>query len=171
MTQRSEKEIDAEVIAEADDASKWELEAEVTPHRRKVNPSRLELAARFFVLSAIHRLGASAVTPAAGQDLGYDVAILDPEGNATTVQVKTITAGYRWHVDPIRARRNHYVVFVCFDQSAPDPEVAPEVFVLPSWDLARAIQRQNEPEIRIDAIGDELHGRHAWQRLIAPRAA
>ncbi len=96
--QRTEKEIDDLVVAQADDPTAWEEEAHVKPRRWKVNPSRMGLAAKFFVLSALHRLGADA-TLAVGEREDVDIAIINDAGKATTVDVKTLLFFLRWRVE------------------------------------------------------------------------
>jgi hypothetical protein len=169
-THRTEKEIDDVVVAQADDPTAWEEEAHVKPRRWKVNPSRLGLAAKFFVLSALHRLGADA-TLALGEREDVDIAIINEAGKATTLDVKTLTGGWRWRVEDIHARKDHYVVFVCFTSEIRNPQVSPEVFVLPSQALHAALLRQQADEIRVDVLGAELNAREAWHQLVAPAPA
>ena len=160
MTQRSdrpEKEVDDLVVAQADDPTAWEEDAHVNPRRWKVNPSRMELAARFYVLSALHRLGAEA-TLALTEREGVDIAILDEAGKATTVAVKTVTGGWRWRVEEIHARKDHYVVFVCFTSEIRNPHIPPDVFVLPSLTLENARLRQHATEIRGGCSGRRIEG-------------
>ena len=169
-THRTEKEIDDLVVAQADDATAWEEEAHVKPRRWKVNPSRLGLAAKFFVLSALHRLGADA-TLALGEREDVDIAIINEAGKAITLDVKTLTGGWRWRVEDIHARKDHYVVFVCFTSEIRNPHVSPEVFVLPSQTFQNALLRQHATEIRVDVLGAELKAREAWHQLVAPAPA
>lgn len=167
---KTEKEIDAIVVAEADDPSAWEDEGDVKARRWRVHPSRLELAAKFFVLSALHRLGADA-TLAVGDREDVDIAILNAAGEATTVDVKTLVGGWRWRVEDLPARKNHYVVFVCFASDVGNPHVSPEVFVLGSETLQTELRRRGEKEIRVDQLGNELNGREAWDQLVTPSSA
>lgn len=170
MTERNDKtenEIDEIVVSQADDPTAWEEEAHVKPRRWRVNPARLELAAKFFVLSALHRLGAEA-TLALGEREDVDIAIINEAGRATTVDVKTLTGGWRWRVEDIHARQNHYVVFVCFTREILNPQVPPEVYVLASQTLRNALLHQRDTEIRVDDLGAQLKGREAWHQLIAP---
>lgn len=148
-THRTEKQIDDLVVAQADDPTAWEEEAAVKPRRWKVNPSRLGLAAKFFVLSALHRLGADA-TMALGEREDVDIAIINEAGKATTLDVKTLTGGWRWRVEAIHARKDHYVIFVCFTSEIRNPQVSPEVFVLP---VAGASGRSPAPANRRDPGG------------------
>lgn len=167
---KTERQIDEIVVSQADDPDAWEEEAYVKPRRWKVNPSRLELAAKFFVMSALHRLGAEA-TLALGEREDVDIAIITEAGRARTVDVKTVTGGWRWRVEDINARTNHYIVFVCFTSEILNPHVSPEVFVLPSQTLQNALSRQHATEIRVDDLGAELQAREAWHQLVAPSAA
>jgi hypothetical protein len=173
MSQRNdqtEKEIDARVIAEADDPEAWEEEAVVHPRRWRVNPSRLDLAAKFFVLSALHRLGAQA-TLAPGDFADVDIVIIK-DGTVITAQVKTLTGGWRWHVEEVHSRENHYIVFVGFTTEIHNPQVSPEVFVLPSKTLQAALLRQHETEISVYALGEQLKAHEAWHQLVSsPPAA
>ena len=165
----TEKEIDARVIAQADDPTAWEEEAVVRPRRWRVNPSRLDMAAKFFVLSALHRLGAHA-TLAPGEPDDVDIVIINGP-TVVTAQVKTLTGGWRWHVEEIQARENHYILFVGFTTEIRNPQVSPEVFVLSSKKLHAALLRQQEAEIRVDALGEQLNAHEAWHQLVAPPPA
>ncbi|HSY47554.1 MAG TPA: hypothetical protein VLC46_01960 [Thermoanaerobaculia bacterium] len=166
---RTEKEIDELVVSQADDPTAWEEEAVVRPRRWRVNPSRLELAAKFFVLSALHRLGADA-TLSLGEPDDVDVVIINGR-TVTTVQVKTLTGGWRWHVEDIHARENHFILFVAFMNEIRNPHVPPDVLVLGSLTLQNALLRQKETEIRIDTLGSQLKALEAWNQLLAPTPA
>ncbi len=166
---RTEKEIDAIVVAQADDPTAWEEEAVVRPRRWRVNPSRLDLAAKFFVLSALHRLGADA-TLSLGERDDVDIVIIN-DRTVTTAQVKTLTGGWRWHVEDIHARENHFVIFVAFTSEISNPHVSPEVFVLPSIALQNALRRERETEISVDALGAQLKAHEAWNQLLSPTPA
>jgi hypothetical protein len=170
MTDKTEKEIDAIVVAQADDPDAWEEEAVVHSRRWRVNPTRLDLAAKFFVLSALHRLGAQA-TLAPGDPADVDIVIIDDQ-RVMTAQVKTLTGGWRWHVEEIHSRENHYIVFVGFTTEIHNPQVSPDVFVLPSKILQAALLRQRETEISVDTLGEQLNAHEAWHQLVSsPPAA
>jgi hypothetical protein len=170
MIDKTEKEIDAIVVAQADDPDAWEEEAVVHPRRWRVNPTRLDLAAKFFVLSALHRLGARA-TLAPGEPADVDIVIINDQ-TVITAQVKTLTGGWRWHVEEIHSRENHYIVFVGFTTEIHNPQVSPQVFVLPSKILQAALLRQRETEISVDTLGEQLNAHEAWHQLVSsPPAA
>lgn len=166
----TEKEIDKIVVAQADDPSAWEDEIQVQPRRWRVNPSRIELAAKFFVLSALHRIGAEA-TLATGQREDVDIAVITAAGRALTVDVKALTGSTRWRVQEIRAQQNHFIVFVCFVSELHNPHVSPEVYVLSSNALRDAVAHEQLVELQLSDLGERLNAREAWHQLAPSTAA
>lgn len=166
----SEREIDEIVASQADDPSAWEDEIRVHPKRWRVNPTRIELAAKFFVLSALHRLGAKA-TLALDENEDIDIAVITDAGRALTVEVKTLTGSTRWRVEEIRAQQDHYVLFVCFVEDLHNPHVPPEVYVVPSKDLRNIITDHHLAEIQLSDLAGEMNVREAWYRLTTSTAA
>jgi hypothetical protein len=166
----TEKEIDELVVAQADDPNAWEDEIHVQPKRWRVNPSRIELAAKFFVLSALHRIGAEA-TLATGQREDVDIAVITAAGQALTVDVKALTGSTRWRVQDIRAQQNHFVIFVCFVTELHNPQVSPEVYVLPSSALRDAVAHEKIVEVHLSDLGERLNAREAWHQLVPSTAA
>ena len=73
----------------------------------------LELAAKFYVVSVLHRLGAEANVTFAPPD-NVDITVVQESGQALTVDVKMLRGTKAWAVEPLRARAHHFVVFVCF---------------------------------------------------------
>ena len=166
----TEREIDDIVVAQADDPSAWEDEIPVQRKRWRVNPSRIELAAKFFVLSALHRIGANAAL-ATGQSESVDAVVITPDGSTLTIQVKALTGSTRWRVQDIRAQRNHFVVFVCFVSEVHNPQVAPEVYVVDSNALRDLVERERLVEVQWSDLGERLNAREAWYQLAPATAA
>jgi hypothetical protein len=96
------------------------------------NGYNTNLAAEFYVLSVLHRLGADA-NLTLGNKKSVDIAIILGAGNAITVDVKGLAGTTGWPVDNVRAgKAGHYVVLVCYLGKIADPSVLPEVYVVPS---------------------------------------
>ena len=94
------------------------------------------LAAEFYVLSMLHRLGADA-NLTLGNKKSVDIAIIKDAGVAITVDVKGLEGKTGWPIDNVVGNKpNHFLVFVCFLGKIADPLVLPEVYVVPSSDLA-----------------------------------
>jgi hypothetical protein len=90
------------------------------------------LAAEFYALSMLHRLGAAA-TLTLGNKKSVDIVIVHSAGDTVTVDVKGIAGKTCWPVSNVRPdRAKHFVVFVSFLNRISDPSVSPEVYVVPA---------------------------------------
>ena|ERR1051325_1283117 len=89
------------------------------------------LAAEFYVLSALHRLGVEA-NLTLGNKKSVDIAVVRGAGDAVTVDVKGLAGKTNWPVDNFRQRKGHFVVLVCFLGKINDTRVLPEIYVVPS---------------------------------------
>lgn len=94
------------------------------------------LAAEFYVLSMLHRLGADA-NLTLGNKKSVDIAVIQAEGNAVTIDVKGLEGKTGWPIDNIGpGNAKHFIAFVCFQGKIADPSTAPLVWVIPSLKVA-----------------------------------
>lgn len=94
------------------------------------------LAAEFYVLSLLHRLGYDA-NLTLGNKKSVDIVVVRDAGDAATVDVKGLAGKTSWPVDNLKAGKpNHFIVFVCFLDKISDLTVLPEVYVIPSEKVA-----------------------------------
>jgi len=94
------------------------------------------LAAEFYVLSMLHRLGADAALTL-GNKKGVDIMVARATGEAVTVEVKGVAKRYDWPAGNIQSPHpeRHFVVLVSFEGQIADPTVAPRCWVVPLPDL------------------------------------
>ena len=170
----TDEEIDTLVIAEADDPSAWG-EPIVVPPSTSPRPAwmaqakHLDMAAKFFVLSVLHRVGLEA-TLTFSQNDDVDITIVQESGRALTIDVKTVTGSKDWHIAPFRARDHHYVVFVWYPATS-DPSVLPTAYVVGSERLRSFLSRSKAKSLQLDTLASELSALNAWQELaVAPAA-
>jgi hypothetical protein len=165
--------IEAEVLAKRGDPSAWE-ELPAVPPSSSPRPAwmlrsrHLELAAKFHVLSILHRLGVEA-NLALTQPDNVDIAALGAAGQAITIDVKTVDGAQTWLVDRFSARKHHYVVVVAFGQQHTD--LHPRAYVVASETLQKFIARQKLTSVSLDALTKKLAALEAWQRITAEQAA
>lgn len=133
------------------------------------------LAAEFFVLSSLHRLGLSA-TLTLGNKKSVDVVVVRGEGEAVTIDVKGLAGTSSWPGHFTRTpRENHFYVFVCYLSKIGEPEASPEVYVVPSRDIAEFVYthlptgREFVPLKRLRSDGAKY--RHAWRLISASRSS
>lgn len=97
------------------------------------------LAAEFYVLSMLHRLGADA-NLTLGNKKAVDIAVVKAAGRSLTVDVKGLAGKTAFPVDNFQeGRKGHYLAFVCFGGRIEDPGFLPEVWIVPSLALAPLI--------------------------------
>jgi len=94
------------------------------------------LASEFYVLSTLHRLGLDAVLTL-GNKKSVDLAVVRDAGDSVTVDVKGLAGKTAWPVDNVKdAKKQHFLVFVCYCGKIREVDVSPEVWVIPSTNLA-----------------------------------
>ncbi len=72
------------------------------------------LAAEFYVLSVLHRLGMSA-TLTLGNKKSVDIVVAHDAGDFITIDVKGLAGTSNWPVDNLRpGKTKHFIIFVTF---------------------------------------------------------
>lgn len=90
------------------------------------------LAAEFYVLSMLHRLGCDA-SLTLGNKKSVDIVVVRESGAVLTIDVKGLAGTTSWPVDNVKKVGNdHFLVFVSFLGKISDHLVAPEIYVVPS---------------------------------------
>ena len=166
-----EEEMDRRVVSEADDPAAWEAPVRVPASKSPRPRSRhLELAAKFFVLSILHRLGAEANLTFAQPD-NVDITVVQQSGHVLTIDVKTLAGTTTWPIDKFRARKHHYMVFVCYSTFWRDPGVTPEVYLIPSQKLKALLARTESNSVNLKSLAREVDPDETWQQIASASAA
>ncbi|HEY6233250.1 MAG TPA: hypothetical protein VIW64_18440 [Pyrinomonadaceae bacterium] len=129
----------------------------------------MELAAKFYVLSVLHRLGAEASLTHLQPD-NVDIAAVRQSGEALTIDVKTLTGTSQWSVEKFRARKHHFVAFVCYEVELRDPDIVPHVYIWSSERLKALIARENATELSLEAVALKLDPSAAWHQFLPQRS-
>ncbi len=94
------------------------------------------LAAEFFVLSMLHRLGMDA-SLTLGNKKSVDIVVVRDSGDVATVDVKGLAGTTSWPVDNVKkTTKGHFLVFVTYLGKINDHTISAEVYVVPSTKLA-----------------------------------
>jgi hypothetical protein len=177
MTQKriSDAEIEKDLVADGENPAAWEPPIRVLPSRSPRpawygRTKHLELAAKFYVLSVLHRLGAEANLTYAQPD-DVDIAAVRKSGEALTIDVKTLTGTSQWAVENFSAKKCHFVVFVCFATEWNAPQLLPDLYIWSSERLKAFITGENATTVSLEAVALELDPTAAWKQfLIEPSA-
>ncbi len=124
------------------------------------------LAAEFYVLSCLHRLGLTA-NLTLGNKKGVDIVVLRDAGDAVTVEVKGIAKKYDWPAGNLVTEHpdNHFVALVSFEGRIGEADMPPpRVWVIPFRAVERFkryyTNRTNVSRAAIRADGGEFE--NAW---------
>jgi hypothetical protein len=171
----SDEEIKRKLIRDASQPGAWDSPV-LVPASRSPRPvwygrsRHLELAAKFYVLSVLHSLGAEANLTYAQPD-NVDIAAVRKSGEAFTIDVKTLKGTTIWPVEQLSARKHHFVAFVCFQRERPDPRVAPAVYIWSSERLKSFIAKTRASSISLETIASKLDATAAWDQFVTDPAA
>jgi hypothetical protein len=126
------------------------------------------LASEFYVLSALHRLGLDAVLTL-GNKKSVDLAVVRDAGSSVTVDVKGLAGKTGWPVDNVKeAKREHFLVFVCYYGKIGEVDSSPEVWVIPSTRLAPFVYHApggRKLVQRSKLLQEATEYRHAWHLI------
>jgi hypothetical protein len=91
------------------------------------------LAAEFYVLSCLHRIGLSA-NLTLGNKKGVDIVVVRDAGDAVTVEVKGVAQKYDWPANNLVTENpdRHFVALVSFEGHIADHAMSqPRVWIVP----------------------------------------
>jgi hypothetical protein len=167
----SNAEVELGLIEDSKNADAWGAPITVPPSRAQRpqwygQQRHLELAAKFYVLSVLHRLGAEASLTYAQPD-NVDIAAVRQSGEAFTIDVKTLTGTSQWPVEKFRARKHHFLVFVCYQTKWRDPEVVPDLYIWKSEPLKAFIRREKTTSVSLEDLASKLDPTVAWEQFAA----
>lgn len=171
----SEKQIKSRLTEEARDPKAWG-KAIIVPPSRHPRPEQygrsthLQLAANFYVLSVLHRLGAEANLMLAQSD-NVDIAVVRRSGEACTIDVKTLAGTNRWSIEPFKARKDHFLVFILFAREWQDPQVVPDIYIWSSETLRDFIAHCRRTTVSLKDVASKLDPISAWSDFLTHPAA
>lgn len=132
------------------------------------------LAAEFYVLSCLHRVGLDAHLTL-GNRKGVDIVVLRDDGGAVTVEVKGLAGKYEWPAGNLGSQHpeHHFVVLISFEGRISDGAMPPpRAWIVPFEDMDRFMRRyRNRTNVsRSTILRDGAGYENAWW-LIAGREA
>lgn len=132
------------------------------------------LAAEFYVLSCLHRVGLDAHLTL-GNRKGADIVVLRDDGDAVTVEVKGLAGKYEWPAGNLGSQHpeRHYVVLISFEGQIADGDMpSPRAWIVPFPDIDRFVRhyRTRTNVARSTILRDGTEYENAWS-LIAGREA
>lgn len=126
------------------------------------------LAAEFYVLSMLHRLGADAALTL-GNKKAVDILVANAE-RIITIDVKGVEKRYDWPADNIHVLEspNHFYVLISFEGKITDPLALPSAWIIPSNQLEQFIRKYQTRTVisRAEVKSKGQAFLHAWSQII-----
>jgi hypothetical protein len=167
----SNTQIEVDLVEDSKNPDAWDSPVRVPPSKAPRpkwygDVKHLELAAKFYVLSVLHRLGVEASLTIAQPD-NVDIAAVLQSGEAFTIDVKTLAGTSQWPVEKFTARKHHFLVFVCYQRKWRDLQLMPDLYIWKSEPLKAVINQQKTTSVSLKDLASKLDPTAAWQQFAA----
>ena len=131
------------------------------------------LAAEFYVLSMLYRLGANASFTLVNKKV-VNIIVEKKNGTITTIDVKGLEKAYEWPADNIRSLLDpqHFYVLVSFEGNITDPQSIPSTWIIPSIELAQFFHKY-KPRTNVSRARVKENGKrflNAWSLIVGQKA-
>jgi hypothetical protein len=99
------------------------------------------LAAEFYVLSMLHRLGLDAFLTL-GNKKAVDILVVRPNDQTVKIDVKGLAGRYDWPADNIKPStdKRHFIVLLSIEGHINEPQQVPSVWVVPATWLGEFVR-------------------------------
>jgi hypothetical protein len=100
------------------------------------------LASEYYILSMLYRIGSNAHLTL-GNKKSVDI-VVDNGSELITIDVKGLKGTTSFPVDNCKKYlKSHFIIFISFLNRMPDPNIIPEIYIVPSLDLEKLHKELN----------------------------
>ena len=125
--------------------------------KERANTFDTGVAAEYFVLSQIYRLGLEAYI-SQGNKKAIDIRVIQENGNPISVDVKAVRGYSSLVVNNVKTYENHYIAFVIYNNKFEDVLTQPDVFIVPSLEVPSITQHfKEERRVMKSSLGKYLN--------------
>ncbi len=129
---------------------------------KRANSFNTGMAAEFFVLSQLFRMGLEAYL-SQGNKKSIDIRVVHSVNRSISVDVKAVRGYSSLVVNNVRPAPNHFLAFVIYNDKFENVAIPPDVFIVPSKEVG-AITKKFKLERRV-LKGDLLKYKNRWALL------
>jgi len=101
------------------------------------------IASEYLILSKFYRMELEAYM-SQGNKKSVDIRVIKKDGQPISVDVKAVRGYSSLVVNNVVAKDNHFVVFVIYNNKFEDVSVDPEIYVVPTNELAAITETYGE---------------------------
>lgn len=133
-----------------------------TKTKQRANAFNSGVAAEYFILSQLYRLGLEAYV-SQGNKKAVDIRVVLSDNKAISIDVKAVRGYSSLVVNNVEPKENHYLAFVIYNNKFDDVQILPSVYIVPSRDVP-GITKQWQNEKRV-MKGDLEPYLNKWETL------
>lgn len=115
----------------------------MTEKRSRASTFDTGVAAEYFILSQIYRLGLEAYI-SQGNKKAIDIRVIQESGKPISVDVKAVRGYSSLVVNNVKVDEDHFVVFVIYNNKFEDVLTQPSVYIVPSIEVPSITQHFKE---------------------------
>lgn len=135
--------------------------------KKRANTFDTAVAAEYFVLSQIYRLGLEAYI-SQGNKKAIDIRVIQDNGNPISVDVKAVRGYSSLVVNNVKTHANHFIAFVIYNNKFENLLTQPEVYIVPSLKVPSITQHfKEERRVLKGSLDNYLNN---WSALRANKA-
>ena len=132
--------------------------------KERANTFDTGVAAEYFVLSQIYRLGLEAYI-SQGNKKAIDIRVIQENGSPISIDVKAVRGYSSLVVNNVKVKKNHFIVFVIYNNKFENVLTQPDVYVVPSLKVPSITQHfKEEKRVMKGRLKDYLNN---WGALSA----
>ena len=102
--------------------------------KERANTFDTGVAAEYFVLSQIYRMGLEAYI-SQGNKKAIDIRVIQENGNPISIDVKAVRGYSSLVVNNVKTKEHHFIVFVIYNNKFEDILTQPSVYIVPSIEV------------------------------------
>lgn len=135
--------------------------------KKRANTFDTGVAAEYFVLSQIYRLGLEAYI-SQGNKKTIDIRVIQENGNPLSIDVKAVRGYSSLVVNNVKTSENHFIAFVIYNNKFEDVLTQPEVYIVPSLEVPSITKHfREERRVMKGSLDNYLNN---WSALRANKA-
>ncbi|UZO82114.1 hypothetical protein NBT05_06480 [Aquimarina sp. ERC-38] len=97
----------------------------------RANSFNTGIASEYLVLSKLYRLELEAYV-SQGNKKSIDIRVITSDGESISIDVKSVRGYSSLVVNNIVETKNHFIVFVIYNNKFSEVDIAPDIYVVPS---------------------------------------
>ncbi len=121
---------------------------------KRANSFNTGVAAEYFILSQLYRQDIEAYI-SQGNKKAIDIMVVKFNNEAISIDVKSVRGYSSLVVNNIKPKKNHYIVFVIYNNKFNEIDTFPEVFIVPSLKISKITKSfGNQKRVMKKALSD-----------------